>query len=531
MRIALDPRASSPVQAHAPHQHVPLPANVLWHAKHRSSVAYKLVVHVSHREDNTEPPAQQRLVAIGRRQIALPTVFKDCRRILLNVQDVVRRFGNWTLHTADDACDVLEIPPRVGLRLLHQYHNVICVESHTHSLLDPVRPRPALANAAAIADRAHIYEGNASQFRLGPASSSVDKSKADGLKRNIKALRDVHSGVSYFFDVYLAQENKGKVTRLCASARRRPFNGQFSVEAMLNLILDDGREILRKLNANQQARLPVTADGLQRNNVSFNVVGTQNKRYLIDDSAVMIPVQQWFNSLVSDGIFPKGKKDARTANIEVVIPTDVSVPAMEDYDYDDMSYQSPVRASAKSVKRTKRPLSPGMLLRVSMEYDIFIVSFRPYVYDQNHEELLNELKLLALGDYFMKTYYDRANVYNCRGMLPDMSFNHAGAFIGTTVNEDQVSQDLNAKALMYTSFLATPLIDTQDDFGPLIKFSGSVGPGSNTHSAVGIAVDAFAHHVLVDSEGACIFVDLQGFVHRHKDCVVLIDPQTHTDPR
>ncbi|TFK78178.1 hypothetical protein K466DRAFT_507683 [Polyporus arcularius HHB13444] len=126
--------------------------------------------------------------------------------------------------------------------------------------------------------------------------------------------------------------------------------------------------------------------------------------------------------------------------------------------------------------------------------------------EENAAILLDELKLLCLSQYFADTFKRRALAYNVE--IP-------GAFIGQT-DYDAIPpppMDLNEaspdpRALLYTTFLATPLIDKSEGYEER-KFSGSLQVGQNK-DVIGRAIDAFAHHVLDDSQNTCILVDLQG---------------------
>ena len=74
--------------------------------------------------------------------------------------------------------------------------------------------------------------------------------------------------------------------------------------------------------------------------------------------------------------------------------------------------------------------------------------------------------------------------------------------------DDLDAPSVDTRALIYTTFLATPLVDKADGYTER-KFSGSLQVGQNK-DVIGRAIDAFAHHVLDDSQGTCILVDLQG---------------------
>ncbi|OSD05402.1 hypothetical protein PYCCODRAFT_1475446 [Trametes coccinea BRFM310] len=151
----------------------------------------------------------------------------------------------------------------------------------------------------------------------------------------------------------------------------------------------------------------------------------------------------------------------------------------------------------------------------------------------NKKDLLNELKLLALGQFFVDSFYRRAREYDIAGKLPSIRFNYAGAFLGQVANKSALPplsgsnnpEEVQKRPLLYYSFLATPLIPKSDGYVEK-KFSGSLEVGQNNDSQIGRALDAFAHHVLVDSDETCVLVDLQGFVKQ--DEVILVDPQAHT---
>ena len=85
-------------------------------------------------------------------------------------------------------------------------------------------------------------------------------------------------------------------------------------------------------------------------------------------------------------------------------------------------------------------------------------------------------------------------------MGPDIRWNAAGSFIGT-VNEEDATLEFN-------TFLAAPFLDTSTLYVER-KFSGSTTAG-RSKDIVGSAIDAYAHHVLLDSNGELLLTDLQG---------------------
>lgn len=94
-----------------------------------------------------------------------------------------------------------------------------------------------------------------------------------------------------------------------------------------------------------------------------------------------------------------------------------------------------------------------------------------------------------------------------------MQWNVSGAFIGeleAAVPCLPINPDDDCRSLLFSTFLATAVLPS----GPLFteeKFSGNDEAGKNS-GAIGEAVDAFAHHVVVTSQGTVLFADLQGII-------------------
>ncbi|KAG6862683.1 hypothetical protein C0993_001999, partial [Termitomyces sp. T159_Od127] len=137
----------------------------------------------------------------------------------------------------------------------------------------------------------------------------------------------------------------------------------------------------------------------------------------------------------------------------------------------------------------------------------------------NRADLIAELKLLVLGQYFADSFTTRAKTYGVR--IPYIRWNSEGAFVGKATNcwPDEDS------SLIFKSFLAAPLLDTSVLYTER-KFSGSFTAGQSL-DVVGAALDAFAHHTLVDTDGDMLLTDLQGVVGLDQS-VVLFDPQAHS---
>ncbi|KAG2144453.1 uncharacterized protein EDB93DRAFT_1251689 [Suillus bovinus] len=111
--------------------------------------------------------------------------------------------------------------------------------------------------------------------------------------------------------------------------------------------------------------------------------------------------------------------------------------------------------------------------------------------------------------------------------LPRMKWNISTAFIGKLTEKlpDAPGKDEpDSRSLIFSVFMVLPLLPS----GALcreVKFSGSKEVGLNPDS-LGCAVDAYAHHIAVDSMYEVVISDIQGIIT--PDCtIILFDPQSH----
>ncbi|KAF5334157.1 hypothetical protein D9758_014812 [Tetrapyrgos nigripes] len=107
-----------------------------------------------------------------------------------------------------------------------------------------------------------------------------------------------------------------------------------------------------------------------------------------------------------------------------------------------------------------------------------------------------------------------------------LSWNSKDAFLTKLTQPLDSPVDDDNTSLVFNTFLVVPLLD----FGGLFverKFSGNNEVGKNDANRLGQVMDAFAHHVIDDSNGEFVFADIQGLVAPSK-AVILFDPQAHT---
>ncbi|KAJ3735494.1 hypothetical protein DFJ43DRAFT_991301, partial [Lentinula guzmanii] len=167
----------------------------------------------------------------------------------------------------------------------------------------------------------------------------------------------------------------------------------------------------------------------------------------------------------------------------------------------------------------------------------------------NSTALHDELDLLVQGDAFAKSFKNRALAANVK--LPgdhfpkhactphlitvvDLKYNAEGAFVGTVtvplpgsglpIDDETIEQEAANRSLLFDTFLVVPLLQTKGLFSER-KFSGNTDTGENS-DYVGKVVDAFAHHVVEETNGHLMLADLQGVVGPDRS-IILFDPQAH----
>ena len=148
---------------------------------------------------------------------------------------------------------------------------------------------------------------------------------------------------------------------------------------------------------------------------------------------------------------------------------------------------------------------------------------------QNLIDLTAELRLLSYGQFFAESFARRAaankttvpgeylafiTVFICLLNFYKIAirWNSHGAFLGSVnvadIGECPSEGKEDTRSLIFSDFLATPLLSTGGLYKER-KFSGSDQAGDSIDD-IGRAIDAFAHHVLVDTKGAFLLTDLQG---------------------
>jgi len=145
---------------------------------------------------------------------------------------------------------------------------------------------------------------------------------------------------------------------------------------------------------------------------------------------------------------------------------------------------------------------------------------------QNYQDLYDELHLLQYAQFFAKFFTHRAQSFDAeipcnyhffpRYLLSNLfigsvTWNADRFLLGTILYGPTSSGDKpTGPALLFDMFLATPCLPTTPLYTEQ-KFSGSCMPGKND-DVLGQVMDAYAYHILVDSEGTILLSDLQGML-------------------
>jgi hypothetical protein len=93
--------------------------------------------------------------------------------------------------------------------------------------------------------------------------------------------------------------------------------------------------------------------------------------------------------------------------------------------------------------------------------------------------------------------------------VTEIRWNFTGSFIGCASGIAPAPEPgiIDNRSLVFDHFLATPLLDINPNNER--KFSGNEDVAHNT-DPLGRIVDAYIHHVLVDSLGDMLLADVQG---------------------
>ncbi|KAF9461876.1 hypothetical protein BDZ94DRAFT_1310227 [Collybia nuda] len=143
----------------------------------------------------------------------------------------------------------------------------------------------------------------------------------------------------------------------------------------------------------------------------------------------------------------------------------------------------------------------------------------------NRSDLLDELKLLGMAQFFLGSFYARAKAAGL-GNMPVIRWNFTGAFVGHAKNITPPPDDKeDTRSLIFEDFLVTPLLQIDKDTEER-KFSGNDDFRSNTDT-LGRFIDAYVHHVVCDSFEDILFADIQGIISKDGS-LCLFDPQADT---
>ncbi|KAF9487146.1 kinase-like protein, partial [Pleurotus eryngii] len=147
---------------------------------------------------------------------------------------------------------------------------------------------------------------------------------------------------------------------------------------------------------------------------------------------------------------------------------------------------------------------------------------------ENQDNLIAELRLLTSAQYFTNSFKECAKLFGYTLPGGGFKWNVDGAFVAQVTSalpERPTNGAPDTRSLLFEHVLIAPFIE-RSALHQERKFSGSEQAGNNKDE-VGKMMDAFAHHVFVDSQGSLIFTDIQGIISPDGS-VVLFDPQAHS---
>ncbi|PPR07997.1 hypothetical protein CVT24_002688 [Panaeolus cyanescens] len=143
---------------------------------------------------------------------------------------------------------------------------------------------------------------------------------------------------------------------------------------------------------------------------------------------------------------------------------------------------------------------------------------------ENLEDLVAEARVIALAQYFLDSFYQRAKA---EGVNIKDNIRWNLALVGTVDPVDDHLRDpswsADTRPLIFPHFLVAPFLS---DFSRERRFCGNDCTTDN-QDVLGRTIDAYIHHTLVDSEGEFLLADVQGVV-LEDGSVCLYDPQGHS---
>ncbi|KAK7690806.1 hypothetical protein QCA50_005906 [Cerrena zonata] len=150
----------------------------------------------------------------------------------------------------------------------------------------------------------------------------------------------------------------------------------------------------------------------------------------------------------------------------------------------------------------------------------------------NAEDLHGEFRIMAIAQYFLKSFYTRAEVYGVD--LQVIRWNVENAFIGELIDPIEPDPLLSGtseednRTVLHDTFLAVPLLNRGSLYTE-VKWCGSLDI-TNHQDTLGQTIEAYIHHALVDSDHEWLLADIQG-ITSPDGSVCLFDPQAHTADR
>ncbi|KIJ98777.1 hypothetical protein K443DRAFT_103331 [Laccaria amethystina LaAM-08-1] len=377
------------------------------------------------------------------------------------------------------------------------------------------------------------YQKTASEHQL-TRKQNPQLQAATQMKDHMATLRKALKTEAFTTEITLfIYPSAGKAAR---KAQTLPVHKKWMGTDLAKEMFDFAKVELKKgyysVAAAQQSK-PIT---LNFEDVQFGIAhGKDVHNFVPSEKDLLGTIENLFECLKQEGkITPNDIKDHKNPAVERPIQVEL---AYDEYEFErttfttdtDGNLSEHVSLETETIKIARdwrrhigdKPAG-GYIAKGFMK---FAFALEQVVESQNSIDLIAELRLLALGQYFANSFKSRVRVM---GAVVETSicWNFEGAFIGKVTSgmlPHPADGEEDNRSLIYPIFLAAPLITTTGLYTER-KFSGSDQAGNN-NDEVGRVMDAYSHHVLVDSNGFLLLSDLQ--VGPDKE-VILFDPQAHS---
>ncbi|KAF8522040.1 hypothetical protein JB92DRAFT_2827696 [Gautieria morchelliformis] len=457
--------------------------------------------------------------------------------------------------TSETECKAIEVLPQcLGCRVVYPFlKSNLCVKCNEDAEKEPQLFSGCDDVMNHILKRTAEHEGSASDHHLNRRSQNPSLKKGSEILKKTQALRKLSKmdsiGIKLTIWYYPAVRSKGgcKPRQIQIPAVVEGFTATTLATEMIDQLLEHAENVYDKAAI---ADKPTPKPFFLRDKVVFVVAKTVHESsYLdIDEPNLFCTVQALHEKLEKDSLLSdkdiKGKcimmqlrlYEVKSDTAYTTIPHALSGLFIQTQAFIYITRGTPPisktlrtglgNASAPKIEYDAYPFYCETYL-VNVEGEVTekedSIDIKTILIPKNWRKYVNTGKREEgyLGYGYAKFAFMQYGAKN----IPEMKWNADGAFLGTLVDKlpDLPAEQHSNQSLIWNVFLAVPLLEPGTTER---KFSGNGDTGENS-DYLGIWIDTFAHHTVVDSMGEYVFVDIQGFVYS-ENWVVPFDPQAHT---